>query len=502
VALTICFSIGLALLSLFVCRETAFAIVREITLDGLSLQSDAIVVGTVTNANSFWQDGQIYTDVTVSVEQTVKGDPSQTEITVRQPGGRVGDMWEWVEDAPGFAVGERAVLFLGRGEGPAFGVVGAFQGKFPVQNDKVFLEGRYVPLPTLLGRVTTILEGGEPAPLEPQPEPGLAPCTITSITPSAASAGTGSKVDIYGSNFDSAGWVEFYGPPPITPTPAPTPWNDTVIRNVVVPGNSDYGASSGTLNVHPKDNPSCPSTSPFLVTFSYNGNKWAGAHPIVPIHINPNNKSSDGIPPAAQRAAVWAAADTWNRQASFSFLLGVGDSSKVGIFKNSENGVSWVVINDPELPTWAHCNEGATLAGTYCWVWGAPGPTITECDFMFNDRCAWSTDGASGTYDVQSVAVHEFGHFLTLNDLYGDPDWAKIMYGVTHGKGTTHRTLHDDDIAGIRWIYSAVGGIAQLPDVASGSGSSTGTYAALAGGLAAAVLALAAGAWYARRRLS
>ena len=59
---------------------------------------------------------------------------------------------------------------------------------------------------------------------------------------------------------------------------------------------------------------------------------------------------------------------------------------------------------------------------------------------------------------------------------------------------------------------SAVGGIAELPDVAAsgaqpldappgGSGWSAGTYAALAaGGLAAAVLALAGGVWYARRR--
>jgi hypothetical protein len=45
-----------------------------------------------------------------------------------------------------------------------------------------------------------------------------------------------------------------------------------------------------------------------------------------------------------------------------------------------------------------------------------------------------------------------------------------------------------------------VGGIAELPGVASDSGSSTGTYAALAGGLAAAVVALSAGAWYARKR--
>jgi hypothetical protein len=46
----------------------------------------------------------------------------------------------------------------------------------------------------------------------------------------------------------------------------------------------------------------------------------------------------------------------------------------------------------------------------------------------------------------------------------------------------------------------AVGGIAELPEAASGSGSSTGTYAALAAGLAAAALVLGAGAWYARRR--
>jgi hypothetical protein len=46
----------------------------------------------------------------------------------------------------------------------------------------------------------------------------------------------------------------------------------------------------------------------------------------------------------------------------------------------------------------------------------------------------------------------------------------------------------------------SVGGLAELPDVAGDSGSSAGTYAALAGGLAAAVLALGAGAWYARRR--
>jgi hypothetical protein len=44
---------------------------------------------------------------------------------------------------------------------------------------------------------------------------------------------------------------------------------------------------------------------------------------------------------------------------------------------------------------------------------------------------------------------------------------------------------------------SVVGGIAELPDV---SGSSGPPYTVLAGGVATALLALTAGAWYARRR--
>jgi hypothetical protein len=58
-------------------------------------------------------------------------------------------------------------------------------------------------------------------------------------------------------------------------------------------------------------------------------------------------------------------------------------------------------------------------------------------------------------------------------------------------------------------IASAVGGIAELPasagaaaEVAGGSSSSAGDYAALAGCLAVLAIAVAAGGWYARRRLS
>jgi len=161
VILTIACSVGLAALSAIFFPQSASAIVDELlSVDELTLLSDVIVVGTVTDMASFRQDRGIYTDVTVSVEQTVKGEPPGTEITVRQMGGRVGDITLWVSDLPDFAVGERAVLFLRQRKAATFDVVGALQGKFPVQNDKVLLEGSYVPLSTFQGRVATILEGG------------------------------------------------------------------------------------------------------------------------------------------------------------------------------------------------------------------------------------------------------------------------------------------------------------------------------------------------------
>jgi hypothetical protein len=73
--------------------------------------------------------------------------------------------------------------------------------------------------------------------------------------------------------------------------------------------------------------------------------------------------------------------------------------------------------------------------------------------------------------------------------------------------------LATDDLNALKciWPVPPVGGIAELPDVAGpspeeagthpgGSGWSAGNYAALGGGLAAAVLAVTVGGWYARRR--
>ena len=49
---------------------------------------------------------------------------------------------------------------------------------------------------------------------------------------------------------------------------------------------------------------------------------------------------------------------------------------------------------------------------------------------------------------LTSVMTHEFGHWLALNDLYGDDDDQKVMYGYFNGDPIT-----SDDILGITSIY-------------------------------------------------
>jgi len=506
VVLTIAYLMALVMLSALL-PSLAFAIVSKASLDDLTLRSDAIVVGTVTKASSFWQDGRIYTNVTISVEQTVKGGSLHPEITLRQAGGEVDGVGEWVEDEPGFAVGERAVLFLGRAGPDSFELTGAFQGKLPVENDHVFLQDKYVPLSALLERVTTILEGRQQAPAETEPEGGAGPaaaCSITSINPASASAGTGKTVDISGSNFGDSGgrakfffyrqwdgsqwvynWVEG----------GVRDWKATLLDDVTVPGTASpfEGASSGPVRVEPNAGDACQSSFDFYVTFAYSGWKWAGT-PSVSVRM------ADA---ANGREAVMAAATTWNGRARFSFVPG-GSPTIDQAKKDGENVATWRDLG------WDTVHDTGTLASTCCWYVSNPRPPpILECDVEFNSNSNvhWSTDGSPDPteYDVQSVAVHEFGHFLDLLDLYGGPDQPKVMYGYGQRGSITKRNLQADDVAGIFWIYPlGVGGIlepvdlAQLPPDAAGSGG--GYTPCIAAAAAGAMFVIVVSGWYARRR--
>jgi hypothetical protein len=80
------------------------------------------------------------------------------------------------------------------------------------------------------------------------------------------------------------------------------------------------------------------------------------------------------------------------------------------------------------------------------------GGIINGCTVDFNSDLGalWSTSGDLFHYDVQSVAAHEFGHWLSLGH---SSNWDATMYYRTPIGETKKRTLHSDDIAGIESIY-------------------------------------------------
>ena len=98
---------------------------------------------------------------------------------------------------------------------------------------------------------------------------------------------------------------------------------------------------------------------------------------------------------------------------------------------------------------------------------------ILETDIKFNTDYAFKTDGSADAYDVQNIATHELGHSLALADLYDSADSDKTMYGYAAKGETKKRTLTQDDMDGITYLYPS-GACAYTVSPTSGSFSSSG----------------------------
>ncbi len=280
---------------------------------------------------------------------------------------------------------------------------------------------------------------------------GAAP-QISVISPVKASAGTDSQVSINGTGFGAtAGMVYFfYAPDQPYISGNITAWSDTSI-NVTVPvgiiNSYAASASSGPVVVVNADGVDSP-PFPFEVSFSYGGIKWSGASPIINYLVNPNTNDCTG-----EEVAVRNAAATWNAVPDNNFVLNYAGAT--GATAAGSNGVNEIM--------WREFGAPGTLAHAIYWFYSSNG-TIVETDMEFNDYYTWSTDTtpAPGTYDVETVALHELGHWLNLRDLYGNvsgypQDANDVMFGFG-SSSATKRVLYADDEAGIRWIYGIIYG--------------------------------------------
>ena len=459
VAVLVCFVLLLAFSS------NAQALMLEMSAEDLAGGADSIIVGTVTGFSSSWnsEKTKIYTEVRVVVEENHKGPAGRNEVTVIVPGGRVGEITHWVEDAPCFIVGERVKMYLKKADAAGLRTMGREDGTSILSPGAMTVHGQYQGKIEIAG----VQDGSslrsfsekEVAQASPIRRPAIIGITydhsISSISPYEASAGTHTLVTITGGGFGTRGEADhvffFYKESDGLwwfMSSDIDLWSDTQIKARVpvmyesfFPGFScgyPEAAASGPFYVC-KDNNVWSNFMPRATTFGYGGAKWPGNKPIVDYLVDTGGVSG-------RLAAIRAAADTWNEAgATFRFNYAGSPADLDG-----SNRVQWA-----SLP------EGCLAQAEIYYMYNS----ILFADITFNDAYSWSTEPTcgDGKYDLQSIAAHEFGHWLNLTDLYGEcsgypQDVDKIMFG-RGSPGKIKRNLHPHDILGINWVYPNYCGI-------------------------------------------
>lgn len=258
---------------------------------------------------------------------------------------------------------------------------------------------------------------------------------------SSTAAVDSTQVIINGTNFGTtAGSAKFWRIGTTTYDATIVSWTDTQIV-AKVPGRiSSYTKPDGTGNVQVVKSDGTPSDNYgyFRVTYSYGGGKW----PInsVTYKVNPNTADTTG-----ELEAVQAATNTWNTAGSTFAFLYEGSTAKTDYVFDGENSIAWVNY------------DTGSIATTISWWYISDPTTIIESDIIFNDHSFnWGIDGYPTKMDVETIALHELGHWLQLLDMYGSADSGKVMHGYG-SYGSIKRTLSADDTAGIVAIYGMNG---------------------------------------------
>lgn len=168
--------------------------------------------------------------------------------------------------------------------------------------------------------------------------------------------------------------------------------------------------------------------------------------------------------------------DCANEWAQFNAAMNTWSNVRCQYYRNARgannttlsvgrDGINLVVFYEPAYqaygqPAWtAQGWPASAIAVNSFWFENAGAYyRVVENDQAFNGyNYTWSDSGAAGKMDVQNIAAHELGHNLVLDDLYAAAHADKTMYGYAAAGETKKRSLHADDIAGIRFLYGTPG---------------------------------------------
>ena len=183
-------------------------------------------------------------------------------------------------------------------------------------------------------------------------------------------------------------------------------------------------------------------TGPFLF--------WDDSYFPLPYYISAD--SFEGLRPFL--SAVDAAFGTWRAVDNIKVeFLAMGCSNDTVDRNDGINNVIFVTQNWPFDPTAIAITRNFYLAGD-----SPRSGMILDTDIMINAQDhQFTTTGESGKYDLQDILTHEVGHFLGMGHEVPPLDTQATMYALAFPGELNKRTLHPDDLAGIRSAYGGVG---------------------------------------------
>lgn len=168
--------------------------------------------------------------------------------------------------------------------------------------------------------------------------------------------------------------------------------------------------------------------------------RWPGNS--IPVSYQINEAGSADVPLASAVSAITASAGAWQAVAgSLIAFTYRGQTTQTRTGNDNINLVRWYETGFPFDET-----SLAVTVNTFNDISGE----ILDADINVNGEFRWRTDGSTGFFDIQNVMTHEFGHFVGLNH---SPVRSSTMAADARLAETGKRTLENDDIAGIRFLY-------------------------------------------------
>jgi len=192
--------------------------------------------------------------------------------------------------------------------------------------------------------------------------------------------------------------------------------------------------------------------------------------------INLTFSSSLYTPPANVKAgsdvvgALRRALASWSEAADIEFIESWSKEQSISAVGNRGDGVSLITIADSPENIAPFVGPSSEMSGRTRVFFSKTG-IITEADIVLNPYQLFSTDGSSGTYDIEATFAHEIGHLLGLehSSIVGATMQPRQGRNGIYGLPTFGpRTLSQDDVTGARAIYGV------RPEEATARGAITG----------------------------